>query len=329
MPKVKIGVIGAGSHANHVHYPSLASMKEAEIAAICDINEERLGATAEKYGVEKRYSDYRDLLGKEELDAVYVILPPHQLYDVVVDCLKDGLNVFTEKPPGVSTTQTKSLAWYARKHSCKTMVGFNRRFIPLMRKARELVEGRGPINQCLSAFYKNVQSEEPPYYRGAVDALTSDIIHAVDALRWMGGEVREVRSSVRKLFADYWNSFNALVTFQSGAVGFLMSNWTAGSRMHTFEMHSKGISALVNPDDRALIFSDNKSDATVISTFEAAGSRDFHVYYGFYDENRHFVNCILRDKEPETSFEDAARTMELVDMIYSNAPERALGPGPG
>jgi hypothetical protein len=53
------------------------------------------------------------------------------------------------------------------------MVGFNRRFIPLMRRAREIVEERGFINQCVSTFYKNILSQEPPYYSGAVDVLTS------------------------------------------------------------------------------------------------------------------------------------------------------------
>jgi len=327
MRKVRIGMVGAGSFSNYVHYPSLSSMNDVEICAVCDLNEERLNATAGKYGIEKRYTDYKGMLDREELDAAFVILPPHQLYDIVVDFLKSGVNVFIEKPPGVSQNQTRNLAWYAEKHGCKSMVGFNRRFIPLMRRAKELVEGRGPINQCVSAFYKNVQSEEPPYYRGAVDALTSDVIHAVDALRWMGGEVGEVFSSVRRIYSGYDNSFNALVSFQTGAVGFLMSNWMAGSRIHTFEMHGKGISAFVDPNTRALIFADNGPQPETISTFEAAGgSEEFHRYYGYYDEDRHFIDSIREDKTPETSFRDATRTMELVELIYRNSMDR-LVPG--
>jgi len=317
-------VIGAGSHANAVHYPSLTSVEEAEITAICDINNERLQKTGDAYRIRNRYEDYGMMLQKEELEAVYVIMPPHQLYDIVVDCLKEGLNVFIEKPPGVSAQQTKSLAWFADKFNCKTMVGFNRRFIPLMRQTKDLVEERSPINQCVSAFYKNLLTQEPPYYRGAVDVLTSDVIHAVDTLRWMaGGEVKRVCSSVRKLFAGYDNSFNALVHFENDVIGFLMSNWAAGSRIHTFEMHSKGISALINPNEKALIFTDNEPEPKTISTYEAAGgSTEFHVYYGFYHENRHFIECLLKDEQPETSLEDAVKTMELLDLIYANSMQR-------
>jgi len=319
--KVRIGMIGAGSHANAVHYPSLVSVEEAEIAAICDTNNDRLQITAEKYRIKNRYSDHRMMLEKEELEAVYVIMPPHQMYDIVVDCLKEGLNVFIEKPPGVGVQQTRSLAWFADKYGCKTMVGFNRRFIPLMRKIKGMVEERGPINQCVSVFYKNLLSEEPPYYQGAVDILTSDTIHAVDALRWMGGgEVKKVCSSVRKLFSEYCNSFNALVYFKDGAIGFLMSNWAAGTRIHIFEMHSKGISALINPNEKALVYADDKPEPRMVSTYEAAGgSKEFHIYYGFYDENKHFIECVLKDEKPETCFEDAVKTMELIDLIRQNS----------
>lgn len=324
--KVRIAFIGAGSHANAVHYPSIASIPEAEIVAICDINSDRLHKTSDKYGVKNRYLDYKDMLEKEEIDAVYLIMPPHQLYDIAIDCLSSGHNLFIEKPPGVSLQQTRSLAWYASKEGCRTMVGFNRRFIPLMRLCKGLVEERSAINQCVSTFYKNIASEAPPYYRGAVDVLTSDVIHAVDTLRWMGGgEVRKVYGSVRKLFTDYYNSFNALVCFEDGAIGFLMSNWMAGARVHTFEMHGKGISAFVNPNEKALIYADNKPEPKIISTYEAAGgSRDFHVYYGFYQEDKHFIDCIIRDEEPETCFKDAVKTMELIDLIYKSATQNEV-----
>ena len=52
MDKVKVAMIGAGGMANGVHYPSLASFDDAEIAAICDLDEKRLNDTADKYQVE-------------------------------------------------------------------------------------------------------------------------------------------------------------------------------------------------------------------------------------------------------------------------------------
>ena len=95
-------MIGAGVMANRVHYPSLASFDDVEIAAICDIDTERLHATADKYGVEKRYIDYKKMVEEIAPDAVYVIGQPHIMYDIWTWCLEHGLNLYIEKPMGIT-----------------------------------------------------------------------------------------------------------------------------------------------------------------------------------------------------------------------------------
>jgi len=315
METVKVGMIGAGSMANAVHYPSLAEFKDVRIEAICDLDQKRLDETAEKYGVERRYRDYRDMIGQNHLDAIYIVMPPHHLYDLVINCLKKGLNVFIEKPPGISLEQTRNMALVAKRNECITMVAFNRRYIPLMRVTRSIVEGRGPIIQCMATFFKNMVGQEHPYYQGAVDVLTCDAIHAVDTLRWMAGEVERVASNVRSIYADYENSFNALIEFKGGCTGLLVTNWAVGKRVHTFEMHAKGISAFINPNEEAVIYSDNSDDGRVMRADEAAGSSEFAKYYGYYAENRHFIDCVRECRQPESNFEDAVKTMELVETI--------------
>ena len=100
--KVRVAMIGAGSMANAVHYPSLASFPDVEIAAICDLDPARLHATADKYGVARRYSDYRQMIAEVAPDAVYAIGQPHLMYDVWVWCLRQGLNLYIEKPMGMT-----------------------------------------------------------------------------------------------------------------------------------------------------------------------------------------------------------------------------------
>jgi len=315
METIKVGMIGAGSMANAVHYPSLAEFKDVTIEAICDLDRKRLEETANKYGVEGRYQDYKEMVGQKRLDAIYIVMPPHQLYDLVIYCLSRGLNVFIEKPPGISLEQTRNMALVAKRNECLTMVAFNRRYIPLMRRVRSIVEERGPIMQCMATFFKNMVGQEHPYYQGAADVLTCDAIHAVDTLRWMAGEVERVASNVRNIYADYENSYNALIEFKGGCVGFLVTNWAVGKRVHTFEMHSKGISAFINPNEGAVIYSDNEDEGRVIRADEVAGSQEFAKYYGYYAENRHFIDCVKERRQPESNFDDAVKTMELIETI--------------
>jgi virulence factor len=312
--KVRLALIGAGGMANSVHYPSLAEMDDVELVALCDLVEDKLHSTADKFGIEKRYNDYQKMLEETAPDGVYVLMPPHHLFDLVIHCLKQKLHVFIEKPPGITAEQTRQMANLAEQQGCLTMTGFNRRFIPAMRMCREKVREVGMLNQCVATFYK--YHTAGPYYDGAIDVLSCDAVHAVDALRFMGGDVTKVASSISSLGREFDTRFTALMEFESGAAGVLLANWQAGAREHTFEMHAAGISCFIDANDQVVINRDDKRKAEVFTPQEAAGSEENRVFYGFFHQSRHFVDCIKINQEPETCFRDAVKTMELVDKIY-------------
>lgn len=319
MNKVRVAFIGAGGHATSVHYPSLAEMDDVEIAAVCELNEDRLRGVQEKYGIQGAYTDYRKMVEETAPDAIYLITPPQHMIEPAIALLSMKQNLFIEKPPGVYAEQTRNLARLAEKNDCITMVAFNRRFIPVLLKARQLVEKRGEITQCKALFMKN-RLGGGPYYGGVVDILTCDAIHAVDTLRWMGGEPLMLASCVDSFFEDYPNAFNALIRFRSGAVGFLVANWSAGTRIHTFELHSRGISAFIDPDTfGAHIYSENNREPLVIPPEEPAGTTARHHTYGFFGENRHFIDCLKERRQPQTNFTDAVKTMELIERIYRHS----------
>jgi predicted dehydrogenase len=158
---VRVAMIGAGEMANQVHYPSLASFDDVEIAAICDLDSTRLDATSERYGVAKRYSDYRTMVEEVAPDAVYAIGQPHTMYDVWIWCLSQGLNLFIEKPLGITMHQARALAELAESNRCITQVGFQRRSSPMVALLRDKCLERGPIFHAVCTFYK---CEITPYH---------------------------------------------------------------------------------------------------------------------------------------------------------------------
>jgi virulence factor len=315
MKKVKIAVIGAGTMANTVHYPSLHLIEDVEIVGISDLMQDRMAETAKRYNIERTFVDYKEMLEKTSPDGVYIIMPPYHLYDIAVYSLNLGLNVFIEKPPGVTKEQTRQMANLAEKKGVMTMVGFQRRFAPVMVEAKKRIEERGNIIQCQANFFKNY-IDQPPYYNGAIDILTCDAIHSVDILRWMAGEPRKIVSSVKSLFAEYDNCFYAMIEFESGAIGFLSTNWVSGTRIYSVEMHGKGICALVNPEESAVIYKDGNKQGEVLEASDVAKGKEVYKVSGFYDENKHFIECIKTKQIPQTNFADAFKTMEFVDRIY-------------
>lgn len=317
MGKINVALIGAGSMANGVHYPSLYEFDDVSIVGLCDLVESKLKSTAKKFDIKNIFTDYKKMIDQTSPDAVYILMPPQHIFPLVLHSLNQGCHVFIEKPPGVTLHQIKTMSQVAEKNDCKTMVAFNRRFIPLMQKVKMIVEERGPIIQCMSTFNKNNPSAL--YYDGVIDVLTCDAIHAVDALRWLGGgDVEAAVSDVNSFYSERENSFNALVKFSNGCSGYLCTNWAVGGRVHIFEMHAKGISAYINPDinGKAVIHTSNGRQE--ITTIDAAGSDQNFKAYGFYGESRHFIDCIKDDKQPETNFEEAVKTMELVESIKIN-----------
>ena len=88
--KVRVAFIGAGGLANGVHYPSVASLPDVDLAATCDLFVEKAQATAERWGIPRVYSDYRKMLDEVDPDAVYVIMPPQDLFEPASTVLQQG-----------------------------------------------------------------------------------------------------------------------------------------------------------------------------------------------------------------------------------------------
>jgi predicted dehydrogenase len=329
MDKVKVAVIGAGALANAVHYPSLSSLEDVEIVAVCDRVLERLNATADRFGIVDRFSDYHDMLDRTRPDAVYALMPPHHLFDVAMDVLSGGYHLFVEKPPAVTTHQTEAMARLAESKGLVTAVGFQRRYHPLVRACYEKVREAGTINQVVSCFYKNLAPHEThPYYRGAIDILRCDAIHAVDALRYYAGlsEVAAVASEVRTLDGWYAVSFNSLISFKNGVVGVLLANWCTGRRTLRFEFHAAGgpagagATSFVEVDDEGLIWVNNQREPAFRARYDDfAGSDAVYVNQGFRAEARAFIDAVKAGTPPHNSLQDAVESMRLADMIYQSA----------
>ena len=315
--KLRVAFIGAGGRALMAHYPSLRDIPEAELVAVAELDEQRLHKTCDLYGIKGRYSAYSQMLEREKPDAVYAIMPPHHLFDICATVIEHGCHLIIEKPPAITTEQIRQLAVLARRHKVLTGVAFQRRFAPVIRRGKTLCEKRGTVHTAHASFYKNWVGGAP-YYRGALDMLTCDGIHAVDTLRYLcGGEVESVASDSRRLDADHWNVHLALIRFSSGATGLLLNNFMAGRRIFSVEIHAPGISFFGDPEEGGQLYADNKTEPIdELAPSVLAGSAEDYRAFGPYDINRHFVDCMLKGKDPETNFDDATKTMELVDAVY-------------
>ncbi len=311
--KVRVGFVGAGARANQSHYPSVADLSDlAEMVAICDLDEAKLSATADRYGIDARFTDLREMLAAVELDAVYCVAPPTVLKPMVIPCLEAGKAVFSEKPLGASYEDASAMADAAQANGCLTMVAFNRRFAPINLHCMALVEERGGPTQVLVEYHKT-SAEKVPHAN--LTMMIYDISHAVDATRWWLGDPLGVHATVRRAYQDVGNVFNALMTYEGDAIGILSANRDSGTRYERVEVHGHGIMCSIFAPDRAEVFVDGAKQPLAITGEELAGTDDQRVTYGFLAESRHFLESVRDGLQPQPSFADAARTMRLCERL--------------
>ena len=314
--QVRVAMIGAGGMANQVHYPSLASFDDVEIAAICDLDTGRLNTTANKYGVEKRYNSYRKMVEEIAPDAVYAIGPPHMMYDVWKWCLLEGHNLYIEKPMGITFHQAGMLAHLAEKHGCITQVSFQRRACPMIVDLYLECVKRGPIVHAVCKFYKYNIS---PYLE-ARDHMMDDGVHAIDTLRWIcGGEVVTIHSVTKRVLVPDINFFAAMLEFDNGATGVMLNSWTSGRRIFAIEMHAPGIWVEAEHEGKAHLYADGDVEGVTYDTREVAGSDELYIFGGFQAKNREFIDSVKRGTQPSSCFADAVKTMEIAERILAQA----------
>jgi len=318
--KFNIVMIGAGDRANDVIYPSFASLENVKIAAICDINQERLNQTADKYGIEKRYgqsvTDYQRMIEEVNPDGVVAIGQPHTMYDIWMWCLERGLNLYIEKPLGLTLHQAKSLTYMAEKNGCITQVSFQRRITPLVVKLKEECLKRGPIVHAVCRFYKS--NIEP--FLGARDHMMDDTVHSIDTLRWIcGGEVVKVESHTKRVQTPDINFISTTLSFDNGSTGFLINSWSSGRRIFDVEMHAPNICAEVEHEGKGYLFADGDTKGIEYDTKEVAGGDESYIFTGVKEKCREFVNACQTGKQPSSNFSDAVKTMEVAEIILAQS----------
>jgi predicted dehydrogenase len=154
-------VIGAGSWRGAWFAGEFHHHPDFEVAALVDVQPKVPAAVAQflELGNIPIYSDAIEALDKVECDAVLVIVPDFLHKQFTVEALKRGKYVYVEKPMSISLPDCLEIVRADRAAGGKTMVGFNRRYVPIYRKLHDLVQ-QGLIGQPLT-----VQADEF-YYNG-------------------------------------------------------------------------------------------------------------------------------------------------------------------
>lgn len=240
MPDVlNVGVIGCGAIGTRRHLPEYAANPRSRIVAVADVVEERARAAAEQYGAVP-YTDWQELLGRSDVDAVSVCLPNALHAPVTIAALRSGKHVLCEKPMATTLEECEAMVAAARESGRRLMIGHNQRFSRAHTVGRDILRS-GELGRVLlfrTAFAHPgpegwaVDGANSWFFRrkeAFVGALGDLGVHKVDLVRFLLGEepvlVGALWSTLEKP-ADVDDNALILLRMQSGALGTVTASWT-------------------------------------------------------------------------------------------------------
>ena len=323
MKKVRVCLIGCG-RAGLIHMRNFAgSVKNAELIALCDVFEENIRAARQEVDVKYVYSDYKDALRNEEIDAVVVVTPTKFHRDIVIAAAEAGKHVFCEKPMAESARECDEMIEACRRNNVKLQIGFMRRFDRNFRRGKALIDA-GAVGQVTSLRSNTHGPSEPrPWMfdvRNSYGPIGEVNSHDFDTLRWYAG------SEVRRLYAvghnfrspeaaaqypEYYDTCQTLLEFDNGVVGTISGaqyvKYGYDSRAEI--LGTQGIIKVGTQHDNAVEVTtadrENKIDSV------ASWRNLFADAYAA--EANAFADCILNDTEPEVTGHDGKMALLLVN----------------
>ena len=157
---LKIGIVGVGNIACNVHIPEINACSEGELVAICDIDEAKLKAVGEKFGIPEnmRFTDYNDLIACPEVEAVEICTPNHLHVPIALAAVKAGKHIEVEKPLTTECNeQMKVLLAEIEKNRVVNMMSFSYRFKSAVRYAKKLID-EGRLGKIVNVNIEYLQS---------------------------------------------------------------------------------------------------------------------------------------------------------------------------
>ncbi len=306
--QLRVGLVGAGSIAQIAELPALAVEPGVTIAGIVTETERSARANVARWPIERSYDSFDEMLAEARLDAVFVLTPKRVHTPFVTRALEAGIDVFCEKPLATTIGDARAMAELADRTGRILMVGFNRRYAEVYRRAKAEFDDRA-VQFCVAQ--KNRPGSE---YRATLE----NAIHMIDLLRWFCGEPEAVTAHAIAPDRYMEDGTMALIRFAGGAIGSLVAARSAGEWDERLDVYGHLTSVRVVAPDSVSVTRDGET-RTIEMRPRASGWAQVNTTMGFRPEVTHFVECVRERRRPLTDGHEAVRTQELVEEILRAA----------
>lgn len=314
MGKVRVGFIGVGGIAS-VHLKNISSDPNAEIIAVCDINEESALKVGQQYRT-NWYTNIDEMLEKESIDATFVCVPPFAHGDIEEKLVAKGIHMLVEKPIGLDIETVKEKEKVIKESGLICAVGYCLRYLDTVQKAKEYLADKTIAmvrGYYLSGFVPT------PWFRDVNKSggqLVEQATHTVDLVRYLAGDINRVYADMSLTVLHDIPNINipdvtsVNVHFETGAVGHI--DCTNIQPDHRSGLEILGHDFRVEIDGTSLIITEKDSTTTYRSKVD------------FYQEqDKRFIEAVKDNDNSKllSTYEDALKTLDVTLAANKSAED--------
>lgn len=341
---VKIAIIGVGNIAE-THINAYLKNPNAELYAFCDINEKRLKAMGEKYGVERLYTNKDEMLKDPDIDAVSVCTWNSEHAPCTIAALNAGKHVLCEKPMATSVEEAKAMKEAAEKNGKLLMIGFVRRFGNDMSILSDFKKADffGDVYYSKATYLR--RNGNPGGWfgdksRSAGGPLIDLGVHVIDFVRYFLGNPKAVSvygATFQKLFdrknlktpksyvaasatdndiCDVEDLATALVRFDNGSVLSIEASFSLNIKTEKGDIEFFGTKGGAKLSPELELYSEANGYMT---NMDLCAETALCFDGLFENEINHYVDCVMNGTDCMSPAQDGIDIMEILMAIYESA----------
>jgi len=323
---IGVALIGSGYIA-HYHARGLAGLPDVKVPVLCSLDGRAAEEFADKYGIEEVTDQINGLLGREDIQAVVIATPNKYHAPYAIEFMKNGIDVFVEKPMAVSALQGKEMIECARKTERILMVGHMWRFDTEVNYIHDIVQS-GKLGKIFKTKGYSIHVNWGPAGwfidkdLAGGGALADMGVHAIDTVRYILGDPqpKEVYAKISTSFGDYDvdDTGIVMITWDTAAVSIIESGW--------WHPHADGPEAgtqLFGTLGYASLFPtswEKKKGEKIEKIVPDMPERKEHCDQVIYSRQmKHFIECVRNRTEPLSGMTQGQTVLRIVDAAYESA----------
>lgn len=331
MNTIRLGIIGTGMAFERLHYPALKELGDKyKIVALCNRTRQDAEDFAQKINLDfsSVYDDYNEMLLRDDLDAVDILVPIELNYTVSECAAKAGIDFICEKPMASNMSDAKKYRQLSKKYGVKIMIAENYRYNEENNKIRDIINSGKigepvyflrnntacfPCEMVKDTFAATEWRQHPKYFGGTfLDAA----IHDFAGLRHIFGAVECVQAFGKPQKEDFnpYVSVNANILFKNGVIG-------------QYTYYPSGIETQKPPvglrifGTKGEIFLEDKNCGIINVSYHDGKAEQigFTPERGYYNELLNFYNALNGTEQisvtPDIEYGDVKMVFDILETV--------------